>query len=69
MRKKTHTLAITVTFDKPCSQADAVHMVRDCIHGTIYPFHDRVGEGSIRAVKTLADERANEKRREKQESV
>ena len=54
--QRTHTVAVTVTCDKPCSQAEAVHMVRDCVHGDFYPLpnHAGVGEFRIRGVKSLS---------------
>ena len=35
-RKKTHTLLVTLTFDKPCSQAFALHAARNNIHGDFW---------------------------------
>jgi len=42
MKKRTHTFAITVTFDKSCSTTHALQEVRDTIHGEFYPtqMHD-----------------------------
>lgn len=35
--KRTHTVLMTVHFDKECTKSDAVNHVRDCINGTFYP--------------------------------
>lgn len=37
MKKRTHTLNITVTFERPCGQRHATRAVSDCIHGEFYP--------------------------------
>lgn len=36
-REKTHTLMLTVTFDRECSKAEARTMVADNIHGEFFP--------------------------------
>lgn len=37
MKERTHTLVLTVRFDKKCTKAHAAREVRDCIHGEFYP--------------------------------
>lgn len=34
---RRHQFVITVTFDRLCTQRDAIAAVRDCIHGEFYP--------------------------------
>jgi hypothetical protein len=35
--RRTHTFAITVTFDKNCTATHALREVKDTIHGEFYP--------------------------------
>lgn len=35
-RQRKHAMVIHVTFDKPCSAAEARREVRNCIHGEFY---------------------------------
>lgn len=37
MKTQTHTLLITVRFDKKCTARVARRNVKDCIHGDFYP--------------------------------
>lgn len=36
MMKRRHQFVITVTFDKPCTKAEALLEVKDCIHGEFF---------------------------------
>ena len=36
--KKRHDLAISVAFNKPCTQREATKAVNDCVHGKFYPY-------------------------------
>jgi len=37
MMQKRHSVLVTVTFDKPCTNAEALAAIRDTIHGDFYP--------------------------------
>jgi hypothetical protein len=53
-KARTHTLKITVTFDKACTPAHAAREARDCIHGEFYPFQrDTRSDPGIFKVKTI----------------
>ena len=54
MTSKTHTVMVTVTFDKPCTKKVALRELRDTIHGKNYctQYKDsEPGEYTIRSVK------------------
>lgn len=40
-RYQTHTVLLTVRFNKKISERAAVAAVRDCVHGEFYPTPDR----------------------------
>lgn len=53
MAKRTHTFAITVTFDKNCTAAHALREVKDTIHGEFYPTQmsdDQPGSYRVRKI-------------------
>lgn len=55
MQAKTHTLTITVTFDRPCSKSEARAMVADNIHGAFYPVplrEDGPEKFKVRSIKS-----------------
>lgn len=47
--KRRHLLAITITFDKPCTKTDAVRMVKDELKDqNFYPYQwDLTGPGEF----------------------
>lgn len=36
--QRTHLLTVRVTFDCPCTKAEAAAAFRDCVYGPFYPF-------------------------------
>lgn len=54
MKSRTHTVMVTVTFDKPCTRRIALRELKDTIHGNEYctQFEDsEPGEYRVRTVK------------------
>ena len=54
MKQYRHEVTIVIRADKKCSKAQAVAAVKDCIHGTFYPYEPDAGHGEfkIAAVKS-----------------
>lgn len=53
--RKSHRVVVSLTFDKPCTKAEATAAFRDCVHGEFYPYiprDDGPGEFRIRGVRT-----------------
>jgi len=42
-KNKRHEICLVVTFNKPCTKADAVRTAKDCIHGDFYPNSEKDG--------------------------
>lgn len=53
MKKQTHTLTLTVRFDRKCSKAHAARAARDCIHGTFYPTALEDGDPETMKVRSI----------------
>lgn len=59
---KSHKVVVSLTFDQPCTKAEATAAFRDCVHGEFYPYLPRdgaPGEFRIRAVKTAPAKETN----------
>lgn len=57
---KSHKVVVSVTFDQPCTKAEAVDAFRDCIHGIFYPTILREAaplEFKIRGIKAAPEEK------------
>lgn len=54
MKARTHTFAITVTFDKKCTASHALREVKDSIHGEFYPTQRSDDEPGLFKVRKFA---------------
>ena len=50
MKKRRHTVALVVTFDKPIPHGRAVAAVKDCIHSEFYPYEPQTGAGEFKVI-------------------
>jgi hypothetical protein len=51
---KSHQVLLRVTFDRPCTQAEAVVAVKENIHGDFYPFFTRDKAPEVFWVRSVA---------------